>query len=120
LNPVADSLLPRLVKELTVSQEQLELAISAADTQKMSDLLDDREPAWQQLKLLLETPELLAGSTRSVLENLMQSENDLQEQLQREMQGVDAQMRNLGNRSRVLQRYRLPLKPQPRFLDRNG
>jgi hypothetical protein len=120
LNPVADSLLPQLVEELTCSQEQLTTAISAADILKTTELLDEREPVWQQLKALLGIPGILAGSTRDVLEKLMQRENGLQEQLQQEMRVVDTQARKLGNRGRVLQRYRLPLKPLPRFLDRNG
>ena len=120
MNRTTGNLLPQLVRELTESQEQLALAISVADTQKMADILDDREPAWQQLKVMLDTPGVLAGSSKSALEEIMQSENSLQEQLQREMKGVDAQVRKLSNRGRVLQRYRQPLKPQPRFLDRNG
>jgi len=120
VSPVTDNILPQLVAELICSQDQLATAIAAADTGKMTEILDEREPVWQELKELLDIPGMLAGSTRSVLEKLMQRENRLQEQLQQEMSLVDDQALELDNRSRVLRRYRLPLKPQPRFLDRNG
>ena len=112
--------LQNLLRELHATQEQLSTAIAASDSSLVTELLDRREPLLQQLGSALNTGSEITSVTRRESRDLLLTETRLQEELQQGLREVNACVKDLSNRQLVLQRYRLRVKPQPRFLDRNG
>ncbi|MBC8478713.1 hypothetical protein H8D51_04135 [bacterium] len=108
------------LQQLSTSQQSLAEAITTGDNTRVNDLLDNREPVWHQLADILNNNSDQPVRNRPELEELLRRELQLQEQLQGELREIDSLVREVSCRQQVLKRYRLPVKHQPRFIDRNG
>ncbi len=113
--------LSAVLEELQISQRQLATAIESGDSELVAELIDARAPLLERVGAAMAAG---AGELRTTwrqgLRQLLSGEAKLQEQLQQGLCELGASVRELGNRRQVLRRYRLPLKPNPRFLDRSG